>query len=100
MRWRANGGGLSLRGLWETRRDGIIFLDEADGARDGVHLLRKALLAPHLDWIQEGGTLWMDMMNMPLVKDVGWAVGGSANCAQMTTRVCLPEPRVCSDFAE
>ena len=74
MRWRGNNddGVLSTHDLW-AMRDGIIFLDEADGARDGVHLLRKALLAPHLDWIQEGGewgisitcafALWMDMIN-------------------------------------
>ena len=51
MRWRGNNddGTLSTRDLWATR-DGIIFLDEADG----VDLLRKALPAPQLDWVQEG----------------------------------------------
>ena len=85
MRWRGNNddGTLSTRDLWATR-DGIIFLDEADG----VDLLRKALPAPQLDWVQEGDgwgipitcafTLWLDMINMPSVKDVGWAGAGYA----------------------
>ena len=85
MRWRGENddGTLSTRDLWATR-NGIIFLDEADG----VDLLRKALPAPQLDWVQEGGewgipvtcafTLWLDMINMPAVKDVGWLGAGYA----------------------
>ena len=84
MRWRASAGIEFGTALWAHRGDGLIFLDDADG----VDKLRKALPAPHLDWIQEGGAwaisitsayaLWMDMINMPSVKDVGWAGAGYA----------------------
>ena len=83
MRWCTNAGrDGSVRDLWDQRGDGLIFLDDADG----VDLLRKALPAPLLDWIQVGNewaisitsayVLWMDMINMPSVKDVGWAGTG------------------------
>ena len=82
MRWRASAGIEFGTALWAHRGDGLIFLDDADG----VDKLREALPAPHLDWVQEGGAwaisitsayaLWLDMINMPSVKDAGWAGAG------------------------
>ena len=84
MHWRTNAGGLSGRPLWASRRDGAIFLDEADG----VSQLRAALPAPQLHWISDGGrwaisitcayTLWLDMINVPAIKDAGWDPDGYA----------------------
>ena len=84
MHWRTNAGGLSHRALWASREDGAIFLDEADG----VSQLRAALPAPQLHWISDGGrwaisitcayTLWLDMINVPAIKDAGWDPDGYA----------------------